>query len=187
MKIISCLCSITIGILFLAATAGQTQQMGERQDWEVRKLNRLVGETCEEDKSLQPPDNPKCATLAVGGGFVTVSDFSVPFPSLHRNNPQMAPITVRVEACIKFEDTAANGAKCQTLIDGTAAQPGEASMNVENSGLVPVTDYLSCMTWFGQTGGEYPTDIQVQCKNDAKGDGVTDVNVSRFTTSVLTE
>jgi hypothetical protein len=187
MKFIARLCSVAIGTVLLAASAVHAEQMGDRQDWKVRKLNRLVGETCEEDKSLQPPDNPKCATLTVGGGYITVSDFAVPFPSLHRHDRKKAPITVRVEACIKFEDTAANGAKCQALIDGTAAQPGEASMNVENSGLVPVTDYLTCMTWFGQTAGNYPTDIQVQCKNDAKGDGVTDVDVSRFTTSVLTE
>jgi hypothetical protein len=121
---------------FLATTAVQAKQMGDRQDWKVRKLNRLVGEICEEDKSLQPPYHPKCATLTVGGGFIHL---------------------------------------------------GEASKNVENNGLVPVTDYLSCMTWFGQTAGDYPTEIQILCKNGAKGDGMTDVNISRFTTSVLTK
>ena len=187
MRTISGIYPVGIGILFLAATAVHAEQMGDRQDWKVPKLNRLVGETCEEDKNLQPPDNPKCATLTVGGDFINVSDFSVPFRSLRRNGSNKPAMTVRVETCIKFEDTAANGAKCQALIDGKAAQPGEASMNVENNGLVPVTDYLSCMTWFGQTAGDYPTDVQIQCKNDAKGDGMTDVNISRFTTSVLTE
>jgi hypothetical protein len=111
----------------------------------------------------------------------------VPIRSLRRNNDNKPPITVRIDACIKFEDTASNGAKCQALIDGTAAQPGEASMNVEYNGMVPVTDYLTCSSWIGQTTGNYPTEIQVQCKNDAKGDGMSDVNISSFTTSVLTE
>lgn len=77
--------SVAIGTLLFSVNAVYAEQMGDRQDWKVRNLHRLLGETCEEDKDLQPPDNPKCATLTAGGGFTTVSDFAVPFASLHRN------------------------------------------------------------------------------------------------------
>lgn len=187
MSVIKGFIAVCIGFSLTTAAAGDVPQQGDRQDWKLGKATRLAGETCEEDKSLQPPNNPKCATLTADGDYLTVSEFLVRFPSRHPHSGADKPKTVHVEACLKFEDTATNGAKCQTLIDSVVAQPGESSMNVENSGLVPVTDYLSCMAWFGQTGGKFRATIQVQCKNDKKGDAMTEVDVSRFTTSVWSQ
>lgn len=182
MKFAMCCAALLSALVLLSATAA-AQQKGEQQFWKLFKLNRINGITCEEDKSLEPPDNPKCASLPADGSTVTVTDFTLTFRPLHGGLPQ----TVRVDFCGKFEDNGANGAKCQVMIDGALADPGETTMNVEDMGAIPVTDYTACMSWFGNTEGNPSADLEIQCKNDGKGDKTSTVDLSSFTSSFLSQ
>ena len=167
--------SLVLGVAAFAQNGG-----GDRQRWAL-KAKILTGQTCEEDKSL-PADEQKCATLVEGASFTTVSTLEA-----RRKNAS----DIRVDFCGKFEDAGSNAASCQAVIDGAVADPGDQTMAPEDSGMIPVTDYVSCFSWFGAAAGRGPGTpssivVEIQCKNDGKGDG-TDVFLSKFTSSVFSQ
>lgn len=173
----------TAVLVLTSSTAVLAQDGGDRQSFST-KLTRLSGETCIQDPSL-PMDSQKCASLLPADGFATVASVKLwfwPPRALGRGKPK----TVAADFCAKIEDPGLNGAKCQLLVDDVAVPPGEQTVNSEDAmGNITEAIYSWCMSWSGNTAGNIGADIELQCKNDGKGDGTSPFDIADFAFKVF--